>query len=47
LESSGVTFKLFFNFILYSHSQLVTGVRDPDMIATVSLSKAIVDVNIS
>ena len=27
-----------FNFILYSHSQLVTGARDPDMIATLSLS---------
>jgi hypothetical protein len=27
-----------FNFILYSHSQLVTGAHDPDMIATLSLS---------
>ena len=27
-----------FNFILYSNSQLVTGARDPDMIATLSLS---------
>ena len=27
-----------FNFILYSHSQLVTGARDPDMIATLYLS---------
>ena len=27
-----------FNFILYSHSQLVTGARDPDVIATLSLS---------
>ena len=27
-----------FNFILYSHSQLVAGARDPDMIATLSLS---------
>ena len=27
-----------FNFILYSHSQLVTGARDSDMIAMLSLS---------
>ena len=27
-----------FSFILYSHSQLETGARDPDMIATLSLS---------
>ena len=31
-------YKNVFNFILYSHSQLVTGARDPDMIATLSLS---------
>jgi hypothetical protein len=27
-----------FYFILYSHSQLVTGTRDPNMIAALSLS---------
>jgi hypothetical protein len=38
MENIGKINKNVFNFILYSHSQLVTGARDADMIATLSLS---------